>query len=124
VVVGCGGVGDREGGAEGLAVFGEGVGEVVGEGGAGSAGEVGGAPAEQLGGEGGEVEGAGEGAQALLRLADLLGDDRLGGEQGVRRDDEADRLEVADPLLVGGEDGVVGPYVSTCLLGQAETGQR
>ena len=100
------------GGAEGLAVFGERVGEGVGE----FADNIRRTPAEQIVGEGGERGGAREGAQALLRLADLLGHDRLGGEQGVGGDDEADRLEVADPLFVRVE-GVLGHD-------QAETGQR
>ena len=51
---------------------------------------------------------AGEGVELLLERGDVLGDDGLGGEQGVGGDDEADRLEVAEPLLVGEEGGVVG----------------
>ncbi len=108
------GVGDGVRGAKDVVLVREGDGERLGKRrAAGRAGEVAFLPAEELAGERREVEEARwvareEAAEGLLLGGDVaVGDAPGGGERG-RRDDEPDRLDVAEPLLVGAEGGVPG----------------
>ena len=73
--------------------------------------------AEDLGGRGAAAEG-GEGAvgdalavedeEVLEDACEAQEQEAAVREEGGRGDDEADRLDVAEPLLVGAEGGVVG----------------
>ena len=76
-------------------------------------GEIALPPAEEFAGEGREVCQGGrlsreEAAEGFLLCGDVPVGDDAGGEKGGRRDDEADRLDVAEPFVVGAEGGVVG----------------
>lgn len=112
--VGGVGVGDGEGGAKGVVLVRERDAERLGERRAARrAGEVALLPAEEFACEGREVGEAKrvageEAAEGFLLRGDVAVGDDAGGEKGGRGDDEADRLDVAEPLLVGAEGGVGG----------------
>ena len=105
-------VGDRVRGPQHVAVVGQGEAEVVGQGPAGQAPQVVVVPVEDVGEEAGQVVDGGLGlvvvvvgdadlvAQPLLQLDDLPARHDAGADEGGGRDDEADRLQVADPLAV------------------------